>query len=159
MRFEPIEILRRMPHRNPMLLVDVVEVDDDTNTALGFKNITFSEPCYGGVDAAHHASQLAYPVSLLVESFGQTAGVLLARRGFLEAADTSRAVVFGEFSDIEILGDAFPGDRLQHRIALDFVGARLVNLSGRTDVDGRPVATYKNLKAILVDTADLARQP
>lgn len=159
MRFEPIEILRQMPHRNPMLLVDAVEVDNDTNTASGFKNITFSEPCYRGADAANRAGELAYPVSLLVESFGQTAGMLLARRGLLVAGDTSRAVVFGEFSDIEFLGDAFPGDRLQHRIALDFVGARLVNLSGRTDVDGRPIATYRNLKAILVDTADLARQP
>ncbi|MDF3835339.1 hypothetical protein P3W85_20615 [Cupriavidus basilensis] len=154
-----MEILRQMPHRNPMLLVDAVELGSDPATARAFKNITFSEPCYRSADAAQRADQLAYPVSLLVESFGQTAGVLLARRGFLVAGDTSRAVVFGEFSDIEFLGDAFPGDRLQHQIRLDFIGTRLVNLSGRTEVDGRPIATYTNLKAILVDVTDLARNP
>lgn len=158
MRAEAIDILRNMPHRNPMLLVDAIQVEDDSDRAVAFKNITFCEPCYRSADAAQYQEELAYPLSLLVESFGQAAGLLLWRRGFLATASTNNAVVFGEFAEIDVVGSAFPGDQLRHEVKLDYAGPQLVILSGQTKVLDRAIANYAGLKAFLVDKAALVRQ-
>lgn len=156
-RPDALGLLRLMPHRYPMLLVDRVEAGHE-GTAVAFKNITFSEPCFKDIDRAESLEDLAYPVSLLVESFGQGAGVLLSRRGFLDKAQSSCVVVFGEFERIELFGDAHPGDCLRHEVRLDYSGPQLALLSGRTLVDGRVIATFGSLKAFLVDKASLERQ-
>ena len=158
MRCEPLDILRVMPHRNPMLLVDAIEADLDASSALAFKNISFAEGCYRSADSATRAEDLAYPLSLLVESFGQGAGLLLSRRGFLDEASSTHAVVFGEFQDIEILQHAYPGDRLRHEVQLEYAGAQLAIFSGQTWVDERLIARFGRLKAFLVARDALAQQ-
>jgi 3-hydroxymyristoyl/3-hydroxydecanoyl-(acyl carrier protein) dehydratase len=153
----PLRILRVMPHRHPMLLVDNVEDGADADSAVAFKNISFNEPCFRDAHAACDADSIAYPLSLLMESFGQGAGLLLARRGFLDRAGSSCAVVFGQFEHVDIVADAFPGDRLRHEVRLDQAVGTLVVLSGRTKVGDRVIARYGSLKAFLVPTAAIAK--
>lgn len=153
----PLRILRVMPHGNPMLLVDNVEDGMDDDSSVAYKNITFNEPCFRDVDASCNADDIAYPVSLLMESFGQGAGLLLARRGFLERAGSSCAVVFGQFEHIEIVSDAFPGDRLRHDVRLEQAVGTLVVLSGQTTVGDRVIARFGSLKAFLVPTTAIAK--
>lgn len=152
MRAEPVDILRLLPQRHPMVLVDAIETDEQGETAVAFKHVTFNEPCYAHADQAVSFEALAYPLSLHIESFGQGAAVLLSQRGFLEQASSTHAVVFGEFSDIEILGHAYPGDRLRHDIKLVDAGPRMMILSGQTRVDERVLIQFGSLKAFLVDT-------
>lgn len=158
MRLDRTQILRIMPHRNPMLLVDVIELGKGGSFAIAYKNITFSEPCYRSADGAQSDDDLAYPLSLLVESFGQAAGLLLSKKGFLDAGNSTRTVVFGEFSAIEIFGNAYPGDRLRHELHLDYAGSQLAIFRGRTQVGKRIILTFGGLKAFLVDTSTLRRQ-
>ncbi len=153
----PLRILRVMPHGNPMLLVDDVEDGANADSSVAYKNITFNEPCFRDVGAGCDAHGIAYPVSLLMESFGQGAGLLLARRGFLDRAGSSCAVVFGQFEHIEIVSDAFPGDRLRHDVRLDQAVGTLVVLSGQTTVGDRVIARFGSLKAFLVPTAAIAK--
>lgn len=154
----PLRILRVMPHGNPMLLVDDVDHGVDEDSAVAYKNITFSEPCFHQVDASCNADGIAYPVSLLMESFGQGAGLLLARRGFLDRAGSSCAVVFGQFEHIELVSDAYPGDRLRHDVRLEQAVSTMVVLSGQTTVGDRVIARFGSLKAFLVSTKALAKR-
>ena len=56
-------ILRLMPHRYPMLLVDrVIEMDGDRR-ALGIKNVTMNEPFFEG----HYPGTPMMPGVLIVE--------------------------------------------------------------------------------------------
>ena len=125
----PLEISVTMPHGHPMLLVDAACEGVEAGSAIAFKNITFNEPCFRCAEGAVSLRQLAYPLALLVESFGQGAGLLLAQRGFLAGARSDAVVVFGEFRDIEIVGDAYPGDRLCHEVQID-LWAPIIEASG-----------------------------
>jgi 3-hydroxyacyl-[acyl-carrier-protein] dehydratase len=89
-------------------------------------------------------------------SFGQGAGLLLARRGFLDRAGSSCAVVFGQFEDIELVSDAYPGDRLRHDVRLEQAVGTLVVLSGQTTVGDRVIARFGSLKAFLVPTTAIS---
>ncbi len=148
----PLHILQTMPHGHPMLLVDEAGPGADANSAVSFKNITFNEPCYSAVDDATALHQLAYPLALLVESFGQGAGLLLARQGFLAGTHNNTAVVFGEFSDIDILGQAYPGERLRHEVRLTLCQGPLAVLSGGSFVGERAIARFGRLLALRVPT-------
>lgn len=147
-----LQISLTMPHGHPMLLVDAACDGVEPGSAVAFKNITFNEPCFLGAEGATCLHQLAYPLSLLVESFGQGAGLLLARLGFLAGAKVDVAVVFGEFRDIEILGEAYPGDRLCHSVRVEQCHGTLAVLSGRTHVGERAIARFGRLTALRVET-------
>ena len=69
-------ILRLMPHRYPMLLVDrVIEMDGDKR-ALGIKNVTVNEPFFEG----HYPNTPMMPGVLIVEALAQLSGLLLSRK-------------------------------------------------------------------------------
>jgi 3-hydroxyacyl-[acyl-carrier-protein] dehydratase len=142
--------MQAMPHGHPMLLLDEAGPGADADSAVSFKNITFNEPCYSGVAGATALHQLAYPLALLVESFGQGAGLLLARHGFLAGTQSSTAVVFGEFTDIDILGSAYPGERLRHEVRLTLCKGPLAVLSGVSCVGERVIARFGRLLALRV---------
>lgn len=158
MTLEAIEIKRIMPQRNPMLLVDGVCPDNGDGPLRAYKNITINEPCFRHADDATTMDQFAYPLSLLVESFGQASGLLLSRNGFLDKAQSSHVIVFGEFRGIDILGYAYPGDRLVHEVAIEYSGSQMATFSGRTLVGERPIVTFEKIKAFLVPKESLPRQ-
>ena len=71
-------ILRLMPHRYPMLLVDrVIEMDGDKR-ALGIKNVTMNEPFFEG----HYPGTPMMPGVLIVEALAQLSGLLLSRKNW-----------------------------------------------------------------------------
>lgn len=156
--FNALDILHVMPQRYPMLLVDCVQMLPDTDRCVAFKNVTLNEPCYRQVTHAQAPDALAYPLALLAESFGQGAGMLLAQRGILEHEEQRSTVVFGEFSDIEIAGRAYPGDRLKHDIKIDFASPQFASFSGKTWVGDKLIAVYRGVKVFRVAMAAFAQE-
>src|SRR5206468_5565212 len=74
-RFELVdinEILKTLPHRFPMLLIDrVVKIRTDYS-GIGIKNVTFNEPPFQG----HFPDRPVYPGVMMIEAMAQTAGVI-----------------------------------------------------------------------------------
>lgn len=69
------EIMKILPHRYPMLLVDkIVECDDETRI-VGIKNISAGDQYLSG----HFPGAPIMPGVLQVEAMAQTAGILLTR--------------------------------------------------------------------------------
>jgi 3-hydroxymyristoyl/3-hydroxydecanoyl-(acyl carrier protein) dehydratase len=152
-----LDILRLMPQRYPMLLVDRVQVTDDVQSCIAYKNITLNEPCYQYVANATERAVLAYPLALSAESFGQGAGILLAAHGMLKSGQKDSVVVFGEFSLIERVADAYPGDVLEHRIQIDFASEQMAVLKGSTEVDDRVITHYQGVKVFCINPQVLTR--
>src|SRR5438874_12663227 len=66
------EILKTLPHRYPLLLIDrVINIRTD-HSGIGIKNVTFNEPPFLG----HFPERPVYPGVMIVEAMAQTAGVI-----------------------------------------------------------------------------------
>src|SRR5947209_784836 len=82
------EILKTLPHRYPMLLIDrVVNIRADYS-GIGVKNVTFNEPCFIG----HFPERPVYPGVMMIEAMAQTAGVIGIKS--VEGTEKPRAVYF-----------------------------------------------------------------
>ena len=66
-------ILRMIPHRYPMLMVDKVTEMVLAESAIGIKNVSINEPFFQG----HFPSEPVMPGVLIVEAMAQTAAVLV----------------------------------------------------------------------------------
>jgi len=66
-------VMRRIPHRYPMLLVDRVTRMEAFHKATGIKQVTINEPFFQG----HFPNDPIMPGVLVIEAMAQTAAVLI----------------------------------------------------------------------------------
>ncbi|MFC1462735.1 3-hydroxyacyl-ACP dehydratase FabZ [Verrucomicrobiota bacterium] len=69
------EIMKLLPHRYPILLVDRVIECDDKKRIVAIKNVTISEPFFQG----HFPGMPIMPGVLQLEAMAQAGGILLNR--------------------------------------------------------------------------------
>ena len=73
------EIMRRIPHRYPFLLVDrIAEINVEEGTILGIKNVSINEPFFQG----HFPGEPIMPGVLIIEALAQAGGVLMYEKGY-----------------------------------------------------------------------------
>ncbi|MEP9398446.1 3-hydroxyacyl-ACP dehydratase FabZ [Mesorhizobium sp. KR2-14] len=98
-------LLKLLPHRYPMLLVDrIVDIDGD-NSAVGIKNVTFNEPHFAG----HFPDQPVMPGVLIIEAMAQTAGAICIKS---QGDDKPSLVYFMTIDNAKFRRPVVPGDRL-----------------------------------------------
>lgn len=107
------EILERLPHRYPFLLVDRVLKFERDKTLLAIKNVSFNEPFFAG----HFPVKAVMPGVLIVEALAQAAAILASHTadwdpngslfylGSIENARFKKIVVPGDqlYLSVEIL--------------------------------------------------------
>ena len=76
MMLEIRDIMEIIPHRQPMLLVDKVEILEEEKRAVGYKGVTYNEPFFAG----HFPAEPLMPGVLILEAMAQTTAVLLLNR-------------------------------------------------------------------------------
>lgn len=67
------QLMRMLPHRYPMLMIDRLENIVLHQSAVGVKNVTVNEPCFQG----HFPGRPIMPGVLIVEAMAQTAAALV----------------------------------------------------------------------------------
>lgn len=73
------EILKRLPHRYPFLLVDkVIDLDLENNRIVGLKSVSINEEFFQG----HFPNEPIMPGVLILEALAQTGGILMFEKGF-----------------------------------------------------------------------------
>lgn len=130
------EITRLLAHRSPILLVDEAYVHPDRQSLVAHKTISLNEPCYAKIPSQSDKASLEYPDVLIVESFVQASGLLVAQReGFGDDV-----MVLGGLRVAEFYTSAQAGEALRHELhgIRRFGNAALV--SGITRVGRRTVA-------------------
>lgn len=134
-------VLRVLPHRYPMLLVDrVLEMDGDRR-AVGIKNVTINEPFFQG----HYPLQPIMPGVLLIEAMAQLGGLLLAQK--LE--HTGKVAVLLSLDKVKFRRAVTPGDQVVLE-ANARVKSRFGEVSCRSMVNGEIVAEA-DIRFMLVD--------
>ncbi|MDJ0382294.1 3-hydroxyacyl-ACP dehydratase FabZ family protein [Streptomyces sp. G-G2] len=101
-----------LPHRYPMLLVDRVLELLPGEYIRAVKAVTHNEPWYQGMSPG---SPLDYPPSLLIESWGQTAGLLASA---IADAPVGQVMLFGSVADAEFHRPVRPGELIEHRVRI-----------------------------------------
>lgn len=133
-------IERVLPHRPPALLVDsalVFDLPGAASALLARKAVTIGEPCFARADSPPAGN---YPALLIVESFCQSCGLLRAATGPTgEPRDETKAPVVAKLAGLRLLGDAVPGDLLEHHVKLVVHTGDGAVFSGQTVVAGRVV--------------------
>jgi 3-hydroxyacyl-[acyl-carrier-protein] dehydratase len=145
-------IQRALPHRPPARLVDEALLLGGPRPALlARKNVTAAEPCFAGAEGASAGS---YPAMLIVESFCQSCGLLRAATAPSgELREEGKAPVVAKLAGVRVLGEAGPGDLLEHDVELVVRMDEGAVFAGHTAVAGRVVIEVKRVVAALAPVA------
>jgi len=107
------QILKKLPHRYPILLVDrVLEMDGKTIKAL--KNVTINEPYFVG----HFPHRPVMPGVLMLEAMAQAAA-LLAFSASGSALDSNSVIYFAGIDGARFKRPVEPGDQLVMDVTLE----------------------------------------
>jgi 3-hydroxyacyl-[acyl-carrier-protein] dehydratase len=125
------EIIKKLPHRYPFLLVDrVVEFEKDVRIKA-LKNVTINEPFFNG----HFPSRPVMPGVLMLEALAQASALLsFASEG--EESDGSRLYYFAGIDGARFKRIVEPGDQLMLESKIERKKASIYKYSTRATVNG-----------------------
>jgi|SRR6516165_9426178 3-hydroxyacyl-[acyl-carrier-protein] dehydratase len=104
------EILKTLPHRYPMLLIDrVINIRTDYS-GIGIKNVTFNEAAFAG----HFPERPVYPGVMMIEAMAQTAGVIGIKS--IEGTEKPSAVYFLTIDKCKFRKPVLPGDTVEYHM-------------------------------------------
>jgi len=134
MRLEYPEIIRRLPHRYPFLLVDRVIELVDGERVVALKNVSANEPLFEG----HFPGRPIMPGVLICEALVQTGGLLASCSK--DGLPAGRGIVLAGLEHVRFRRRVVPGDQLRLEVELLHKRRPLWKMKGRAIVDGK-VAT------------------
>lgn len=127
-------ILKIMPHRYPMLLIDrIIDLVPD-KSVVALKNVTINEPFFQG----HFPGHPIMPGVLILEAMAQAGGVLL-----LNAIENpeSKVVYFMSIDNAKFRKPVTPGDQLRFELQMHAFRRNTCKMSGRAFVGDDVVAS------------------
>ena len=134
------DILKKLPHRYPILLVDrVLEVLDDKKRIRAIKNVSINEPYFVG----HFPHRPVMPGVLIIEALAQAA-TLLALEATDAVLDENSVVYFVGIDNARFKRPVEPGDQLILDVTLERAKAGIFKFSAKALV-GDQVATEAEL--------------
>jgi len=144
-RIEMAEILRRIPHRYPFLLIDRAEDYKPHQSITGIKCVTVNEPFFIG----HFPGNPVMPGVLIIEAIAQSGAVLMSKS--LDADTSGKTIFFTSLDNCKFRQPVRPGDVL--RMPVEVLRARgdLFKFRGRAMVDDK-VAAEVDFTAMVVET-------
>ena len=125
------QIIKKLPHRYPFLLVDrVVEFEKDVRIKA-LKNVTINEPFFNG----HFPNRPVMPGVLMLEALAQ-ASALLSFSSEGEQSDGSRLYYFAGIDGARFKRVVEPGDQLILESTITRKKGAIYKYATRATVDG-----------------------
>lgn len=125
------QIMRMIPHRYPILLVDRIIEFTPGEGAVGLKNVTMNEPHFMG----HFPGEPVMPGVLIVEAMAQTAAIFVVNTLGEEAE--GKLVYFMTIEGAKFRKPVTPGDSLHIHIEKIQSRGAVWKFSGKALVDGK----------------------
>lgn len=133
------EILKNLPHRYPILLVDRVLEVVPGERIVALKNVTVNEPFFPG----HYPHHPVMPGVLIVEALAQTAAIL-SFKTMGDGPDDKSVYYFVGIDGARFKRPVSPGDQLIMEVSIVANKRGLWKFSAVAKVDGQ-VATEAEL--------------
>ena len=139
------EVLARIPHRYPFLLVDRCEDYKASESIIGIKCVTVNEPYFQG----HFPSYPVMPAVLLIEAMAQTGAVLMSKS--LDVDVGGKAIFFMSADNCRFRSPVRPGDVVRMPVRVVRHRGDIFKFAGKAMV-GDKVAAECEFAAMVVET-------
>ena len=139
------EILKRIPHRYPFLLVDRAEDYRPHQSIVGIKCVTMNEPFFQG----HFPNNPVMPGVLIVEAIAQTGAVLMSKT--LDADVDGKTIFFMSLDNVRFRAPVRPGDVLRMPVEVLRARSDVFKFRGQAFVQDR-LAAEVEFAAMVVET-------
>jgi beta-hydroxyacyl-ACP dehydratase FabZ len=127
------EILKIVPHRYPMLLVDRILEIEEGKRVVGLKNVTANEPFFQG----HFPGAPVMPGVLIVEAMAQCSAIIF----LLDLPDREKKLfMFGGVDKARFRKPVVPGDQLIMECTVLQRRSSTAKVAGVAKVNGNVVA-------------------
>lgn len=136
------EIMKRIPHRYPFLLVDRVLELEPGKRGVGIKNVTVNEPFFQG----HFPEIPIMPGVLIIEAMAQLGAVIVL--GMPE--NQGKLALFAGIDKVRFRRQVVPGDQLRLEVEMTRLRGSIGKGKGRAFVDGE-LAVEGEIMFALVD--------
>lgn len=135
------EIMKRIPHRYPFLLVDRVLELEPGKRGVGIKNVTVNEPFFQG----HFPGTPIMPGVLIIEAMAQLGAVVVL--GMPE--NQGKLALFAGIDKVRFRRQVVPGDQLRLEVEMTRLRGSIGKGKGRAFVDGELAAEGEIMFALV----------
>ena len=125
------QILKKLPHRYPILLVDRVLEIEKGKRIKALKNVSINEPFFTG----HFPHHPVMPGVLMLEALAQTAAIL-SFDAMDSESDDKTVYYFAGIDGARFKRPVEPGDQLILDVSLDRMRSGIYKYKARASVDG-----------------------
>src|SRR5690625_1172618 len=132
-------IMKLLPHRYPMLLIDRVLEYEPGKRAVGIKNVTVNEPFFQG----HYPGRPIMPGVLIVEAMAQMAGIAV-----LTTTDERVTPLIAGLDRVRFRRPVVPGDQLHIETVVERLRGRMGKIRAKALVDGQTAAEAELMFAL-----------
>jgi 3-hydroxyacyl-[acyl-carrier-protein] dehydratase len=141
------DIMERLPHRQPMLLVDRVLEMDPGKSIVAIKNVTYNEPFFQG----HFAHHPVMPGVLIIEALAQAAALFsFADAGAPNQASTKIAYYLVGVDGARFRRPVVPGDQLRMEVSADKLSRSICKYTAVAKVGDQVAAEAKIMCAVRI---------
>jgi 3-hydroxyacyl-[acyl-carrier-protein] dehydratase len=138
------QLLKMIPHRYPMLMIDRLEEIVIDHSAVGIKNVSANEPFFQG----HFPSRPIMPGVLIIESMAQTAAALVVHT--IGNTVEGRLVYFMSVENARFRKLVVPGDQLRVHVERIHKRGNVWKFKGEAKVNG-VICAEATYTAMIVD--------
>lgn len=132
---EATDIMRLLPHRYPMLMIDRILELEYGKRAVGIKNVTVNEPVFTG----HYPEQPIFPGVLIIEAMAQVGGIALLPAGETAGAGGKVPLLTG-VDKVRFRRPVVPGDQMRVEVTTLRMRGTIGKVAGRVTVGEELVA-------------------
>ena len=137
-----IDIMKILPHRYPMLLIDRIVEIDAGKRIVGIKNVSANEQFFQG----HFPGAPVMPGVLIVEAMAQCAAVLILRD---IPNREEKLFLFGGVDKARFRKPVVPGDQVRPECEIVQRRSSSVRIHGTATVNGELVAEAEMLSVMV----------
>lgn len=142
------KIMKILPHRYPMLLVDKVKEIYAHKSIIAYKNVTINEQVFLG----HFPKEPIYPGVMIIEGMAQAGGILafVSEWGLDFEASKDKIVYFMTIDKVKFRVPVRPGDTLLYNLHVIKHRSNVWQLEGKALI-GDTLVSEAELKAMVTD--------
>lgn len=129
------EIMKVLPHRYPMLLIDRILDAEPGQSIRALKNVTINEAFFQG----HYPEMPVMPGVLILESMAQAGAALM----LTDESMQGRMPLVGAFDNVRFKRPVVPGDQLITSVEVLWFRGEYGKIRATATVDGEVAATME----------------